>query len=1343
MNGFIIVVKYLFLGQKVTYHLRFVFYQALLVILGVSLSIAQPKVVRIQPDAIAPGMTVAFELFSLEKDSGAFGNDGIYLPDQKIQLERLSDTTIAVFGPLVVSWKGRMIQMPVTIRNNSSFGQIRFRVRNGASVSPFITYFRIADPDQGIPPISGGEVIGDPFTSTSNRTLTLGNTLIVDSFITSPNVSNSKITFSTYNPDTNQNANTRYHPIIILSRGPVRISNVELSVSADSLNGGPGGGGGGAGFSRTGGVGFTGGGSDSENTRLNVGSGDGPSLLFGGASLTEVHGGENDFDDQGGGGGTGSPFGSSGKHGRQNNLSNKGGYGGGSAGGEELNFPYGGGGGGYATSGETGQGAGDNSGNRNGGRFLVPLQGGSGGGAGNCYECNDSLTASGGGGGGAITIIGYDAMTISQVSIRANGSDGGTSFKKQQAGGGGGSGGALYFTARKKINISSATLQARGGKGGSGGEDIEETSRGGDGGNGLIRFDGDTTFSSSSFDAGIIASGPTIFIPTVPVSAASLQLTGTAGNMIGLSDSIRIYYRTSRSSWKYVDTVRISDTRWQKYIQSDFDSVLYVTVLQKTEDAQRRFANYEPEWLLSHLSSGIIKVIPRPHLVYSPDTLRLGCTKLGLCDSSTLYLNNVGSLPLTIDSLRISDTDFTIISNPTSIRQFSRDSIIVNYCPKKAGQDTAILTLFTNDSSRQIVVIGCGTSKDLRITISPLIHNFDRRKVDSCFTVKITIRSEGDDTVTIDPKEFTNRQFTVLSPTSPIKLGHLQSASIIIQYCPTDTGFVRSSVIITEQRDSIIVTGTGILKKLSAVDTLNLGVLCNGRCIDTSITIISSGNEPVRVSSITGATILSSQLPTTLYPEQQVDIRIRICPDSTSPTQQQVSFTSDADSSRSTLAVFSLSSPDLTLTEPLTFKGICIGGKDTIVRSFINRTGNDVIVNSATLRGNSEITSSAVSTPTTVTSNDSVRVEFYFDPATARTFSDTLDIAISSNGCDTVLSYIITGFASNGEPLFSRKEIDFGVIDTGDCTTNILIISNVCLSPITVNIPTVSGKFSLTSSQQSSLQINGGKSDTLIYQYCPTADTGDSLTINFTDGVGASYLVTFTGKGRVNSSQPHIYLHLPISNEVAGTAFNYIVSIDSARDITHLDSLFLTLTYDPIVVQPISVNPGQTGIIKSGSETIPGVYTFVVENIQIEPKKSIASIAMMPLLSKHTSTPVVRSALTAYPNTAVSINEGSITVARCEDPPTNIVIPGDFSFELPSPNPASANILLSFEIGAEGRAVISVTNSSGSVVLEKNITTKKGMNEYHLDLSSLPSGRYSVAIDSWGWRETKPVVIIK
>lgn len=134
---------------------------------------------------------------------------------------------------------------------------------------------------------------------------------------------------------------------------------------------------------------------------------------------------------------------------------------------------------------------------------------------------------------------------------------------------------------------------------------------------------------------------------------------------------------------------------------------------------------------------------------------------------------------------------------------------------------------------------------------------------------------------------------------------------------------------------------------------------------------------------------------------------------------------------------------------------------------------------------------------------------------------------------------------------------------------------------------------------------------------------------------------------------------------------------------------------------------------------------------------------MMPLLSKHTSTPVVATTTLSYPNAVLTINEGRIDVERCEEPAQNIVIPGDFSFDLPSPNPTNTDVLLSFEIGAQGTAVISVSSSSGNVVLKKSVSVVKGINEHHLDLSSLPSGRYSVAIDSWGWRETQPVVIIK
>jgi hypothetical protein len=327
--------------------------------------------------------------------------------------------------------------------------------------------------------------------------------------------------------------------------------------------------------------------------------------------------------------------------------------------------------------------------------------------------------------------------------------------------------------------------------------------------------------------------------------------------------------------------------------------------------------------------------------------------------------------------------------------------------------------------------------------------------------------------------------------------------------------------------------------------------------------------------------------------------------------------------------------------------------------------------------------------------------------------------------------------------LFSDDIIDFGIADTGDCISDTLIISNVCSSPISLLIPTLSDRFSLRSSQTSPLVIGGNKNDTLIYEYCPNSDGGDSLSVVFTDALGTTYPVTFTGKGRIQTLQPSIHLVLPTHNEVAGTLFDYSIMIDTATDITHLNSLVITMTFDPIVAQPMSSTSGEIGNLIRAEETTPGTYTFTVEDIQIGLKKSIVSIMMMPLLSKHTSTPVIATTLTSYPNATLLVNQGNISVERCDDPPSNIIIPGDFSFDVPSPNPTNEHVALSFLIGAEGTANVIVSNTSGSVVLQETVVVTKGINEYHLDLSRLPTGRYSIAIDSWGWRETKPVVIIK
>src|SRR5690242_5324957 len=87
-------------------------------------SIAQQRIAHVQPDALGPGMTIAMEVLAPAKDSGAFGADGLYLPSSKIVLENPVDSLRVLFGPVIVSWNGRVLQVPVTAISAVT-GQVR------------------------------------------------------------------------------------------------------------------------------------------------------------------------------------------------------------------------------------------------------------------------------------------------------------------------------------------------------------------------------------------------------------------------------------------------------------------------------------------------------------------------------------------------------------------------------------------------------------------------------------------------------------------------------------------------------------------------------------------------------------------------------------------------------------------------------------------------------------------------------------------------------------------------------------------------------------------------------------------------------------------------------------------------------------------------------------------------------------------------------------------------------------------------------------------------------------------------------------------------------------------
>lgn len=1285
-------------------------------------------------------MTIAMEVLAPAKDTLAFGTDGVYLPSSKILLLNPNDSLRIIFGPVIISWNGRVLQVPVMAISNVP-GPIRFKILTGKKQSA-IAAFDLQQPHPKIS-ISGSATLGD--TSFALFSFNgIGNTIVADEI----ELLGSGIgVYNFYKEDdgTSLSGNPHYHPVTLLSRGPIHLRSAELSVSADTLNGGPGGGGGGHGFSGTGGAGYTGGGSDSAYSTMNVGSGTNSSVGFGGASSTGVLGGASSTfnSDQGGGGGTGCPYGSSGRISGGNDSSDFGGYGGASAGGEAPGVAYGGGGGAFGTNGESGKGIGNNGGKINGGRFLLPMQGGSGGGAGNHISDKDSTAGSGGGGGGALTIISYDTLSIVNGLVTANGANGSSGVDTVDAGGGGGSGGGLLLSARNGVTLKNASISGSGGSGGlGGGKGNGQKNKGGAGSNGRIRIDGDTTTLNSNF-SGITTSGPTLNISALPLGGPLGLFSGSAGDSASLTDSIRIYYRNEHSSWRFFDTIRFKNSnnsyRWQAFLPVGHDSSLYVTTMAEVRNPNRNFANFEPERLLSHLSSGVIRIKPTPHLVLMQDTLIFGCYKIGdTCVSANFYISNWGEDSLHIHSINISSSNFTAIPPSPNLGYYNSDSITIVYCPKTVGKETATISFISDDTTRTGILIGCGVDKDRRVRLKPTTLDFGRVHIGKCDTLLVTALSIGKDSALISPNGFIHSPFEIVKPKKDALLAPKDSLQILISFCPSDTGEFHSSFILTEKRDSVKVTGfaSATKKILSAPPDIHVKPLCVNTCDSMVLKLSSTGNEFVTIDSISGVSVKPSVLPVTVSPQKDTNIIIYFCATEKGDTTIHIHYFSDADSSNETVLHYHGIHPEVIFDSALHFKPLCIPSSEVLPFT-LRRIGSDTIrIDSVHLQVGSIFSLSGVTIPQT----DSAIFNVNFTATSSGAFSDMLIIKIHLGPCgDSVLKIPIDGSASNGNLNFSKSSISFGSIDTGSCKDDSIFVTSAC--GITTAIPSFQPPFFMISPSGNTITFNSGETKKFIFRYCATS-TGRDSEIRFFALPTGNDTITLVGTGIPIVDSPFVRFNLAHTTTTAGQEFSYLIDVDSISSGTNIRSLSGRLTYNPTVVQPLSMS-GVAWKIFGNSETSPGTYDFSASNPDSLRAGPFATVQMLALYGTHDTTSVFLDSIKVSNYSRAFAIPGFIQVVHCGNLPGNIIVAGTYALGNPTPNPASGLLSFSVLLGNDGNLRIRMYTASGMIVLDRSMSIKRGENTITLDVATLPSGIYYLSADSWGWREGKTLVIQK
>lgn len=867
-----------------------------------------PTPAYITPDAAAPGMCVAVEMIApTTASSGYFGTDGrLFGPDTLVQLLNASDRQYLRLGPATISSDGKVIQVMLMIEPTATARTIPLKIlQNGDPSNPAgSANFQIQVPT----------VVGNWTSPTITIPRTGHNTIIVDSLI----LKNGTYKFDFSDPDGLDAGNQAYLPIRVLSLGPIRLENATLDLSGSAGvsgsqggNGGPGGGGGGGGTLARGGDGFTGGGGDNGSANCGgMGSGGSTNSPVGGPSLAITTGGagmQHGFisNDDGGGGGTGHPFGTSGATGVKGD-SPFGGFGAGSGGGSSTDYSvnYGGGGGGNKTNGSNGGGGnGANGGFSTGNFSVMPLAGGSGGGSGNITYVSSGSAGCGGGGGGAIDLTSFNSVELNNGSVIANGGNGskgtaGTGFGDgSAAGGGGGSGGAVTISTRDSFfatstaNISLAGGAAGKGSGTSGGKTGFD---GGAGSVGRLRLDGYASKSSSMTfldpSSTYVGSGIQRVMfgrDTVPVNVYLGNDTSFMVNGFGLfwngplprleaRNLVVMYAWSSSTKWDTLPTEKVPVTGSQTCMwvagpapisKNPADTELYVVAVQQNDFVASTLPNTTPLWVMSHTSGIIAKTPPRVGKLSIAPALDFGKVRKGTCKDSSFKVSNSGNADLTITSQTFGDPQFKLISPApgTVLQPGDTITVVLEFCPTGYGAVQSADTVHTTVGDSTVLLRGF-TGKGQLAAIPDI--DFGNVVVGACKKDTITVTNIGTDSLVLTPKSFAPPFYYrgTLSGAMVLALAPNESTQVVLEFCPTVEGIATETALLDTvgpgEPSSFKMTGNGIQSHV-ALDVAALDFNCRsyGSFTADYISIFNKGTLDDKIKSIT---ISPANLPITI-----------------------------------------------------------------------------------------------------------------------------------------------------------------------------------------------------------------------------------------------------------------------------------------------------------------------------------------------------------------------------------------------------------------------------------------------------------------------------------------------
>jgi hypothetical protein len=553
----------------------------------------------------------------------------------------------------------------------------------------------------------------------------------------------------------------------------------------------------------------------------------------------------------------------------------------------------------------------------------------------------------------------------------------------------------------------------------------------------------------------------------------------------------------------------------------------------------------------------------QPQLSVTPASIDFGAVSNGLKGTANLLLNNAGSSDLTVSMMTVTGSAFAItgIMTPKTIIAGQSAPLTVTFSPATSGTASGSLSIISNDPTNPTLAVpfaGQGTTAATgQLTASSTSLSFGSVGIGSISTEQIAITNTGNAPVQISKITPSGAGFTVTGLTAPATLDPSRSATLGVNFAPTQAGSATGSIVITSNANgspvTITLNGTGSEGSLSVTpSSFNFGSIVEGQSKSQTFAVKNTGTAYVTIAQVaangSGFSVSGLAAPATLAAGQSATFSVLFAPTAAGNLSGSVVISSNLPSSPNAVPLSGTgTAASVTLSAnptSVSFSGVTVGGSGSKTVTIAN-TGNAALTISQVSVNAKDFSATGITTPQTLNAGQSAALNVSFKPSASEQISGNITAA-SSQGASAVIP--VSGGGVQAALTVTPPSVSFGNVTVGVPNSQTIQLTNSGTGALTISQVSATGTGYSTSALTLPLSLNPSQTMTFNVQFAPPSAGSASGSVSIASNAPNSPAVMGLSGSGVASTQALSFStnNLSFGSVVTGTSATQSVTVTNA-----------------------------------------------------------------------------------------------------------------------------------------------------------------------------------------------------